>query len=119
MRRSAMGKGNVKLFFTLVFLALVAFAAFKVIPVFVSNYELTDDIKNLAVQATVDHSSAEAVQNKVLDFAKDLSLPIIRENVSVQVGPKVTISLDYKVPLDLIVFTFDLHFTPSAENKAL
>jgi len=31
----------------------------------------------------------------------------------------VKIAIDYTVPVDLLVYHFDLHFTPSSENKAL
>src|SRR2546427_151844 len=119
MRLWEKGRGNVKLIFALAFLAAVAFVAIKVIPVYVNNYELTDDIHQLAVQATVDHSSAEGVQTKVLNYAKDLSLPIKREDVTVRVGGEVRIDIDYRVPVDLKLYTFELHFTPSAANKQL
>jgi YbbR domain-containing protein len=119
MRVSDRGAGNVKLFFALIFLAIVAFVAIKVIPVYVNNYELTDDIRELAIQATVEHSSAEAIQNKVLSYAKDLGLPIKREDVNVRAGGDVSIEIDYKVPVDLKAYTLILHFTPSTSNKQL
>ncbi len=31
----------------------------------------------------------------------------------------VKIAMDYTVPVDLLFYHFDLHFTPSSENKAL
>jgi len=31
----------------------------------------------------------------------------------------VKISLEYTVPVDLLVYSTELHFTPSSENKAL
>jgi hypothetical protein len=34
-------------------------------------------------------------------------------------GGRVTVSLDYTVPVDLKVYTLNLHFTPSAENRQL
>lgn len=119
MRRSEEGAGNVKLIFAIIILALVGWVAFKVIPIYVNNYQLNDDIKQLAIQATVDRSSVEAVQNKVLGYAKDLGLPVAREDVKVQVGTKVTIDIDYKVPIDLKFYSFDMHFTDSAANNSL
>jgi uncharacterized protein (UPF0333 family) len=119
MRRSESGKGRIKFIFALLFLAAVAFVSVKVIPVYVRNYEFKDEIHGLAIQATVDRSAAAAVQNRVLVYAKDLDLPITRENVVVQVGDKVAINVDYTVPIDLKVYTWVLHFTPSAENKQI
>jgi hypothetical protein len=119
MRRSEKGAGRAKLFFAIIFLALVGWVAIRVIPTYVNNYELNDDIHQLAIQATVDRSSADAVQNKVLSYAKDLDLPVTRENITVQVGTRVTIDLDYKVPIDLKFYSFDMHFTDSAVNNSL
>ncbi|HEV2350006.1 MAG TPA: hypothetical protein VG028_09210 [Terriglobia bacterium] len=119
MRRSEKGAGSAKLIFTIIFLALVGWTAFKVIPIYVANYELNNDIHDLAIQATVDRASVDAVQNKVLGYAKDLDLPVTREDIKVQVGTRVTIDLDYNVPVDLKFYTFEMHFTPSASNNAL
>lgn len=119
MRRSEKGAGNVKLIFAIIFLALVGWLAFKTLPVYVNNYQLNDDIKQLAIQATVDRSSVESVQNKVLGYAKDLNLPVNREDVKVQVGTRVTIDIDFKVPIDLKFYSFDMHFTDSAANNSI
>jgi len=119
MRHSDRGAGYGKLIFALLVLAAAAYCAVKIVPVYVSNYELNDKIRQLAIQATVDHSSAQAVQDKVLDYAKELGLPIERKDVTVQVGNLVSISIDYTVPIDLKVYTLNLHFTPSAENRQI
>jgi hypothetical protein len=119
MRHTDRGAGNAKLIFVLVVMAVAAYCAVKIVPVYVSNYELNDKIRQLAIQSTVDHSSAQAVQDRVLEYAKGLGLPVARENVTVQVGNVVTISIDYTVPVDLKVYTLNLHFTPSAENRQI
>lgn len=119
MRRSEKGAGSAKLIFAIIILSLVGWTAYKVIPIYVANYELNDDIHQLAIQATVDRSSADAVQSKVLSYAKDLDLPVTREDIKVSVGTRVTIDLDYTVPIDLKFYTFDMHFTPSAANNSI
>jgi len=119
MRRTEQGAGRGKLIFTLLVLAAVAYCAFKTVPVYVNNYELNDKIHQLAIQATVDHSSAQAVQDRVLEEAKDLGLPVTRDNVTVQVGSVVTINVDFTVPIDLKVYTWNWHLTDSAQNKQI
>jgi hypothetical protein len=121
MGRSDRGQGKMKAILSLAFLAAVAYAGVKIIPVYVQNYELQDYIRQIAVRATVDRTPAEAVQNNVVAHARDnLRLPITRENVKVQYsGRTITIDIDYTVPVDLKVYTLNLRFTPSAENRAL
>lgn len=119
MRRPESGAGTSKAIFALVVLAVVAFLGAKIIPVYVNNYELNDYISQLAIRATVGHASADAVQNDVVQKAQDLGLPVTRDNVKVSIGSKVTIDIDYNVPVDLKVYTLTLHFTPSAENRQI
>ena len=119
MRRSDSGAGQAKLIFALAFLVAVAYFCVKTVPVYVHNYELNDYIRQLAIQATVEHMSADRVQRAVLDKAQDLELPVHPEQVAVTAGNKVTITLNYYVPIDLKVYSFYLHFTPSAENRQI
>jgi hypothetical protein len=50
----------------------------------------------------------------------DLEVPVKREDVTVAVSPRVVkISVDYTVPVDLLFYHLDIHFTPSSENKSL
>ncbi len=119
MRRSESGKGTAKAIFVTLVLASAAYGAFKILPVYVHNYELTDHIHEIAMQATVQRTAAEAVRNEVVSYANDIDLPITRDNVKVTVGSRVTIDIDYEVPIDLKVWTLKLHFTPTAENRQL
>ena len=119
MRTSESGAGRAKAIFAIVFLLAVVYCGWKILPVYVNNYELNDDIRQLAIQSTVDRSSVEAIQNKVVAYAKDLDLPVKRENVTVQVGNRVTISVDYTIPIDLKVYTWMKEFVDSAENNQI
>ena len=43
-----------------------------------------------------------------------------REQIKViNTSKVVSISMDYTVPVDLLVYHLDLHFTPSSENKSI
>ncbi len=120
MRHTDSGRGYPRAIFALLVVAAVAFVALKTIPVYVHNYELQDFIRQLAIRATVDRTSVEAVQNDILEEARELDLPIVRDDVKVVVSSYgVTINLDYTVPVDLNVYVLQLHFTPSASNRAL
>lgn len=118
MRHSDSGVGH-KLILTLGAMAAIAYIAVKTLPVYVHNYELKDYIGQLAIQATVSRAPAEGIRNNVVAKAQDLNLPVSPENVKVQAGHNVTILVDYTVPIDLKVYTWVLHFKPSAENRSL
>ncbi len=68
----------------------------------------------------VNRYSEEQIRDVVFKEAQDLDVPIKKEQIKVLVNPSlVRISLDYTVPIDLLVYKMDLHFTPSSENKSL
>jgi uncharacterized protein (UPF0333 family) len=120
MSRSNSGRGRLRLLIDLAILAAIVFIAIQTVPVYVQNYQLTDHIRQLAIQATAEHATAESVRSNVLAYARELSIPIRRENVKVGTGNnKVTIRINYSVPVDLKAFTWVLHFAPTAENQAL
>ena len=119
--RAEEGAGRFSAFFSLAFLAAVIFIGIKTLPAYVDNYQLQDHIQQLSVQLAVRTKpvTADEVRNEIVAFASDHGIPLMSENVKVMLSRRVLISLDYKVPVDLKVYTLILHFTPSAENRSL
>ena len=120
MRRSESGGGRVKTFLVLMFLVAVVYGSFKILPVYVNSYELEDFIRQQNPFWLTQRAPSDTVRNVILAKARDLDLPISADQVKVEAGGgRVTVSLDYTVPVDLKVYTLNLHFTPSAENRQL
>jgi hypothetical protein len=119
MRASDTGSGGVKLVFTLLVLGAIGYAAVKIVPVYVNNYELEDFIRQQTPFWLMQQIPMEVVRNKILDKAKDLELPVTPKQVKIEANAsKVTVDIDYTVPIDLKVYTLQLHFSPSSENRA-
>jgi hypothetical protein len=120
MRRSDSGKGTVKTILTAAFLVAVVYAGIKIIPVYVNSYELDDYIRQQNPFWVTQRTSADAIRNSILAKAQDLDLPVSAEQVKINTGGgRVTVDVDYTVPVDLKVYVLNLHFTPSAENRQL
>jgi hypothetical protein len=121
MRSSDSGKGTVNAIIALLVLAALAFVAWQTIPPYVGNYKLQDHIRQLAIQAAARTKpvTPDEIRNDVVAYAQDQGLPVTASNVKVVVTNKVSIDLDYTVPVDLKVYTLQLHFTPSAEDRSL
>jgi uncharacterized protein (UPF0333 family) len=120
MRLSDTGAGRTKALLSLVFLVIVIFVGIKVIPVYVNDYQLDDFVRQQTPYWLTQRARADAIQKAVLDKAQDLGLPVTADNVKVEApGSLVNVSLDYTVPVDLLVATLPLHFTHSAENRQL
>jgi cell division protein FtsL len=121
MRRSEEGSGRFKTLLSLAILAAIIFVAIKTLPAYVNNFELQDHIRQLSTQLAVRSKPAtpDEIRDEVVAFAQDHGVPLTADNVKVTIASHVSINLDYTVPVDLMVYTLRLHFTPSAENPSL
>ncbi len=120
MRHSDSGNANIKAYLTLVFLACVVFVGFKTLPVYVNSWEIEDYIRQQTPFWLTQRANGDVIRGKVLDKARDLNLPIDADQVQVDASSaSVTVTLDYTVPVDLKVYTLNLHFTSAAQNKSL
>ena len=94
---------------------------FKIIPVYINDYQLNDYVQYpdtfLADAACLGGRRFERTSSP---RPQDLDLPLAAEDVTVDANAnKVTVSIDYHVPVDLKVYTLQLHFTHSSENRAI
>ena len=119
-RRWERGRGQWKALLWTVVLVFLAYAAFKIIPAYVANYELVDKMQEQARFGVVNRYSAEQVREVIYKTVQELDIPATREQIKVEASNRVVrISMDYTVPVDLMIYHTELHFTPSSENKSL
>jgi hypothetical protein len=119
-RRSERGEGKLKAIIYLAVFALLIYAAVKIVPAYVSSYQLTDKMQEQARFAVVNRYSEEQIRDNIFKVAQDLDLPIKREAIKVvATNSLVKISTEYTVPVDVLFYHTDLHFTPSSENKSV
>ncbi len=120
MQRLDSGRGTLKAIFTLGFLGALVYCSVKIIPIYVNNYQLQDYIEQQTPFWLTQRNTAEAIRNNILAKAQELDLPVSSDQVKVEAtGSRVTVHIDYTVPVDLQVYTLNLHFTPSSENRSI
>ena len=112
------GEGKFKAILVTAILLFIAYAAFKMVPPYVDEYQLNDTMQETAKFASVTRSGEEQIRATVFRKIEELGIPAKKEDVKVTaVNGRVSISVDYTVPIDLMVYKFELHFTPSTSNK--
>ena len=98
-QRAERGAGSLK---TVVFVALgllAIYLAFKLVPPYVSEYQLQDKMQEMARFGIVNHYSEEQIRDNVFKVVQDLDIPAKREDIKVSVTPvPVKLSLEYTVP---------------------
>lgn len=119
-RRSDRGEGKLKPILTTVIIVLVIYSAWKIIPAYVNDYQLSDKMQEQARFAVVNRYSEEQIRDNIYKQTQDLDIPAKREDIKIVATPSVVkISLQYTVPVDLLMYHMEIHFSPSSENKAL
>jgi hypothetical protein len=119
-RPSQRGAGKLKAIAYTAIIILAIYTAYKLVPPYVSEYQLQDKMQELARFGIVNRYSAEQVRENVFKVVQDLEIPAKREDIKVTVTQQVVkISLEYTVPVDLLFYSTELHFSPSSENKSI
>lgn len=117
-QKNERGAGKFKAILVTAIFVFLVFAAFKMVPPYISEYQLSDKMQETARYASVTRINPDQIKDTIFREMQDLDIPATREDLVVKAeAGKVSISLDYRVPIDLIVYKFDLHFTPSSHNK--
>jgi hypothetical protein len=107
------------------FLAIIAaiYGGFQIIPPELTNYSFKDDLRNEAMVGGANpHTTDQELMDAVIKKAAEHQIMLKPENVTVQriATPglnSVYLAADYIVPVNLPGYSFNLHFTPSSENK--
>jgi hypothetical protein len=118
--RSQRGGGTIKAILWTVILVYGAFVAYKILPAYVAEYQLADKMQEQARFSVVNRYPEEQIRENIFKVVKDLEIPVKREEIKIVASQEVVkISMDYTIPVDLLVYQLNLHFTPSSENKNL
>jgi hypothetical protein len=114
------GAGTIKALLWTAILIYGAYAAYKIIPPYVAEYQLSDKMQEQARFAVINRYPEDRVRDEVFKTVQDLEIPVKREDIKVVSNNSIVkISLDYYVAVDLLVYHLELHFTPESENRSL
>jgi len=114
------GEGKLKAIIYTVILVAAVYAAVKVVPVYVAEYQLNDKITEQARFAVVNHYTEDQIRDILFKVIQDLDIPANREDIKVQnTNHGVLISVNYTVPVDFKIYKTEINFSPSSEGRDL
>ena len=117
---SQRGAGRLKAIIYTAILFVAVYAAVKVVPIYVAEYELNDKITEQARFAVVNRYSEDQVRDIIFKVVQDLDIPANREDIKVQsTNHGILISVNYSVPVDFKVYKTELSFSPTSEGRDL
>jgi hypothetical protein len=118
--RSERGEGKFKAILVTLIIAAGVYVAFKMVPPYVNNYQLKDKMQEIARFSVVNRYNDEQIRDQVFKEIDDLRIPVKKEQIKVVASNKrVTIDVDYTVPVDLTFYQTELHFADNADNASL
>lgn len=116
-QRRQRGAGKLKAIFYTVILVVGVFMAFKIVPLYVANYQLKDKMGEQARFAVVNRYSDDQIRDIIFKTVQDLDIPAKREDIKVEhTNHGLRLSLDYTAPVDFMVYQTDWNFATSAEG---
>jgi hypothetical protein len=119
-KRLQRGEGKLKAIIYTLILAAAVYAAVKVVPVYVAEYELKDKITEQARFAIVNRYTEDQVRDIIFKVIQDLDIPANREDIKVHnTNHGVMITVNYSVPVDFKVYKTEFNFSPSSEAPDL
>jgi hypothetical protein len=115
---------TLKVFSGIGVIVLVAFLGFKTVPVFFSNYQFEDFIKEEALHSTYSTRSEDDIRTAVIMHAHDFDISLTPAQVhvsrtGVNGNGNLTIEADYSVPIELPGYSTTVDFHPSSKNKGV
>jgi YbbR domain-containing protein len=114
------GGSKLKTVFALAIVAALVFAVVKIVPVYVTNYQLQDSMQEEATFASVNRKSADQIKTDMEKRLENLGISVDPSTIEVSAfGGNVQISLEYTIPVDLTVYQLQLHFHPQADNASI
>jgi hypothetical protein len=119
--RRQYGGGGLKAILYTAILIIAVYVVFKIVPPYVSEYQLVDKMQEQARFAIVNRYSDEQIRDNIFKVVQDLDIEgVKREDIKVTATQSVVrISVAYSVPVDFMVYSTELHFSPSSENKSI
>ena len=129
IQSSQCGRGTLGCFLGLVLVAVLVFAAYKLVPPFVGQYRLKDATNEIAVLGAAGllpspdgssrkpGSSVSEIQDAVMRKAKELDIPLRKQDINVRRDETtVFITVKYTVPIGLPGSVYDFHFEFTSHN---
>ena len=94
----------------------IFYSAFKIVPHYVNNYELQDEMTREARFSGVERKSPQQVRDDILSQATQRGITASPDDIQVEPASNgYRISLRYTVPVDLLGYQLLLKFHPTAD----
>jgi len=119
-RRSQLGSSRLKALVWTAILAAFVYVCFRVVPLYMDDFQFRDTMQTAARFASVNRQSPDEIRRNLLKEAEMAEMPIRLEDIKVVTrGGRIDIEANYSVTVDLHLYQWTLKFHPTASNSRL
>ena len=112
--------GKIKGMFGLLVIAAGFYVAWNMIPPYFHNYQLQDDLDEIARKSSYTNKSDDDVKAMVIKQAATNDIRLKEDQVTVsRAGDGIGISVKYSVHVDMMVHPMDIEFSSNSFNKRI
>jgi predicted membrane protein len=114
------GRSSIKAIFWTGLLFAFIYVCFRVVPLYVADFQFRDAMESAARFASVTRTSPETIRQNLLEEAEKADMPLKLEDIKVaNHNGRIDIEANYSVIVDLHVYRWTLKFHPSVSNNRL
>ena len=112
--------GKIKGLIGLLVIAAGFYVAWNLIPPYFHNYQLQDDLDDLARRNSYTSSTEDDIKQMVIQKAQTNDIKLKENQVTVSRGGNgLAISVKYRVHVEMMVHPMDIDFTANSFNKRI
>ena len=120
VRNRQAGSSSIKALLWMGLLAAFIYVCFRVVPLFITDFQFRDTMQSAARFASVNHLSSDAIRQNLFKEAEKAEMPLKLEDIKVAThNERIDIEANYSVTVDLHVYQWTLNFHPSVSNSRL
>ncbi len=112
--------GKLKVLIVLLIVAGSIYVGYKLIPPYFDNYQLQDDLDDLARRASYQPRTDDDLRQSVITQGAGYGIPLREDQITItRGGGGVGITVHYRVHVEMLVRPVDLDFTTNSFNKRI
>ncbi len=125
-RNPERGAGKLAGLLFFVFLAAAIYVGWKIVPVYVNNYEFQDALESEARFAISNRKQPDDIRNDVWRKVVELNIPVDKKDIQIKYpssggGPAALVDIDvpYVIEVEFPGYTLELNFHPHGDNHSI
>ncbi len=110
MKLNKKGEGKAGCLIFLVLFVFVIAVLYKAGPTYMNAMQFQNDLEEVTNKAGAFFWTKKRIEDRIIELAKEYNQPVTKRNIRISMyRNNIVVEVDYVVPLDLVVSTYNYH----------